>query len=105
MRISAIALCLLLGPATAHASSDDAWEEFNRAVTTKCAKSSGLKSTQVSEVIGFDSTMGKVAVLVSGVYRQAYMKGATGAKLCLYDQQTQKVWISDAEGWRAPEGR
>jgi hypothetical protein len=105
MRFSAIILCLLLVPPAAHSSSDDAWEEFNHAVTMKCAKSSGLKDAHVSEVIGFDSTTGKVAVLVSGVYPQTYMKGATGAKLCLYDQLTQKVWLSDAEGWRAPDGR
>ena len=102
--ISIVAVSLLMGTA-AHASSDDAWAAFTLAVAEKCAASSGLKHAHVSELVGFDDSLGKVATLVTGVFPQKALKGAKGKMLCIYDKQTRKVWIDEAKGWSAPDLR
>lgn len=103
MRSLAITLCLMLAPAAAHASSDEAQAQFSLAVAETCAASSGLDHARVSELILFDDTLNKVATLVTGIYPQPFMKGATGKVLCLYDKKTQKTWIDEATGWSAPD--
>ncbi|MFP5078360.1 hypothetical protein ACLE20_13710 [Rhizobium sp. YIM 134829] len=100
MRALLIALPLLLtATVAAKASSDEAWAELNRTVTARCAKASQLKSPQLSDPVQFDDTLGKVAVLVRGVFPQKAMKGARGSMLCIYDKASGKVWIDEAPGW------
>ena len=90
---------------SAHASSDDAWAAFNLKVAETCAAASGLKHAHVSEIVGFDDTLGKVATLVSGVYPQKALKGAHGKMLCIFDKATGKAWTDEAKGWTAPDLR
>lgn len=101
MRYLALALCLMLTPTAAQASSDEAWTELTLAVTDACATSSGLDNPQVSAPILFDDTLNKVAALVTGTYSQPHMKGAAGTMLCIYDKPTQQTWIDEAAGWSA----
>lgn len=102
MRLLAIALSLMLATTIAHASSDEAWAELTVTVADTCAAASGLDDTHVSQLVLFDDTLNKVATLVTGIYPQPHMKGATGTVLCIYDKLTQKTWIDEAVGWSAP---
>ena len=103
MRLPAIVLSLLLATSAAQASSSDAWAELARSVAETCAAASGLEQAKVSQLIEFDDTLGMVATLVTVIYPQAHMKGATGTVLCIYDKQTQQTWLDDATGWTAPD--
>lgn len=102
MRTLLLALPLAMTVTAAHASSDAAWAELDRKVTAACTKASGLKTPKASRPVQFDDTLGKVAVLVSGVFPQKTMKGAHGTMLCLFDKASGKVWIDEAQGWSAP---
>jgi hypothetical protein len=51
-------------------------------------------------MVVFDDRTGFVALLVTGVYRQPRLNGATGTNLCLYDRRTRKVVVEEARGWR-----
>lgn len=106
MRLSLLAaLPLALGATAAEASSDAAFAQFHRVVARSCVKASGLERTRVSAVIGFDDSLGKVAMLVTGAYPQARLRGVTGQMLCVYDKRTGRTWIDEAKGWSAPAAR
>jgi hypothetical protein len=83
----------------AAASTPGAWAKLEREVTRKCIAASELGRPRVSNPIIFDDTVGKVALLVTGTYRQAHMKGASGTTLCLFDRRTRTVATVEAEGW------
>lgn len=105
MRLAFAALPLALIASAAHASGDAAWAKFNLTVAEKCATASGLRHAHVSTIIGFDDSLGKVATLVTGIYPQSRMRGATGKMLCVFDKRTQRVWVDEAAGWSAPNIR
>lgn len=105
MRFALAALPLLLIAPAAQASNDAAWAKFNFAVAQKCATASGLRHAHVSNIIGFDDSLGKVATLVTGIYPQARKRGATGKMLCVFDKRTQRAWVDEASGWSAPDLR
>lgn len=97
-----LAVPLALSTTPTLASSPDAWARFNATVAAKCAKASGLAVPRTSAAIGFDDTLGKVVVLVSGRYPQARLRGTPGQMLCVVDQRTGRTWVSEAKGWSAP---
>ena len=66
---------------------------------------SGLKHAHVSEIVAFDDSLNKVVTLVTGIFPQRTLKGATGKMLCVYDKRTKKTWIDEAKGWSAPDLR
>ncbi|WP_193337275.1 hypothetical protein [Devosia beringensis] len=103
MRLFVTSLCLLVATTAAQASSDDAWAAFNSTVTEACAAASGLDDPKVSALVGFDDSLNKVAALVSGIYSQPHMNGASGTMLCIFDKQTEQTWIDEAAGWTAPD--
>lgn len=92
---------LILGLAalssSAHASSDQAWTEFNGQVTRACIAASGIRNPRPSRIVGFDDQVGMVAMLV-----QDRTRGSSLAKLCLYNKRTKKAYVDDAETWSAP---
>jgi hypothetical protein len=101
---AAIVATLTLAGA-AQASSEAAWRQFDAQVRRSCATASGLGSARVSPVIGFDDSLGKVAVLVSGtqqVETRAGQRALPVRTLCIYDQRSKKTWTSEASGWSAP---
>lgn len=105
MRLALLAMPLVLAPVAATASSDAAWAQLSLAVAQKCAAVSGLNHAHVSRLVIFDDTSGKVATLVTGIYPQRALHGATGRKLCLYDKRSRQAWIEEAKGWSAPDLR
>ncbi len=105
MRFALFAIPLALVGTVASASSDLAWARFNLDVAQGCAAASGLNHAHVSEIVGFDDSLGKVATLVTGIYPQRALHGATGKKLCIYDKRTHRAWVDEAKGWSAPDLR
>jgi hypothetical protein len=104
-RILAVSLCLALVSTQVHASSGEAEADFVDGVTEACSESSGLQNAQAADLLQFDDTLNMVATLVTGVYPQPFMKGATGKVLCIYDKETGQTWLQEADGWSAPRTR
>jgi hypothetical protein len=52
-------------------------------------------------MIVFDDRTGVVALLVTGTHRSVQMKGATGTNLCLYNRNTRKAAVEEAQGWQS----
>jgi hypothetical protein len=50
-------------------------------------------------MIVFDDSTGVVAILVTGIFRQRLMDGASGTHLCLYNRRTKKAVVEEAKGW------
>ena len=91
--------CIIFGSVlltlnTAEASTPDAWEEHYKRVISSCTKASNLLNAQgVGKVILIDDYS---ALLVSGKYPQPHMKNKIGYMLCLYNRETNKVSVSEA---------
>jgi hypothetical protein len=96
-----IGALLALGtiPVSALASAPGAWLKLEREVTRKCIIASDLRRPDVSKMIIFDDSVGKVAVLVTGTYRRGQAAGTRTANLCLYDRRTKAVSSVEARGW------
>ncbi len=101
--LPAAALGLLAAISTApvaHASSPDAWAEFEARATKACVTASGIRNGRASAIVGFDDRAGMVAMLVSPPRR-----GASPPRLCLYDKRARAAHIDEAAGWTAPPQR
>jgi hypothetical protein len=92
------AAALLAAPASA--STPEAWKQMQRQAERVCIKASALARPRVSNMIVFDDATGVVAMLVTGTYPQAHMKGAAGTNLCLYNRRTKKTAVEEAKGWK-----
>jgi hypothetical protein len=101
-------LCIALLTLTtgAQAASSDAWARFQLSVAEGCAAASKLDHAHISEIVGFDDSLGKVVALVTGrtVPRRG-VPAATIKKLCVYDKRSRHIWIDEAAGWSAPDLR
>ena len=102
MRPILFAIMMSMPAVAAQASNGTEWAKLNLRVAESCATASKLDHAHVSETVDFDDSLGKVATVVTGIYRQRSMRGATGKMLCIYDKRTQKVWTQEAKGWSAP---
>ena len=90
-----------LAATNAAASTPQAWKELLRHAEQSCIAASALAGPRVSDVVVLDDQTGMVAILISGVHRQSYMKGAAGTDLCLYDRRRKKASVEEAKGWKA----
>ena len=72
-----------------------------RAGRDACNKASGLRAATAVGPIVFSDAIGRDAFLVRGTYPQRFMKGASGAMLCLVDRRTHKAEVEEAKGWSA----
>ncbi len=69
-----------------------------------CRKASDLKNAAtLGTPVLFSDAMGKTAVLVTGIWRPAHMKGDRATMLCLYDRASQTTEIQEARRWTAPK--
>jgi hypothetical protein len=97
---------LLTLSTAARASNSDAWANFQLNVAEGCAAASKLNHAHISDIVGFDDSLGKVVAIVTG--RTTPRRGvpvATAKKLCVYDKRSRHIWIDDAPGWSAPDLR
>jgi len=101
MKKPRLALLLLsLLASGAHASSDDAWAEYDTRVATACSAASTLKQAKPAGGLAhFDDRVGYTAVLIAGRYRPAHMKNRQGSELCLYDKKTGTAYVTE---WAPP---
>ena len=97
-RLTLLALLpILASPATG--SSTAAWAQLQRQAERSCVERSGFIRPRVSNMIVFDDSTGVVAILVTGIFRQRSMSGASGTNLCLYNRRTKKAVVEEAKGW------
>lgn len=54
------------------------------------------------QVIGFDDTLGKFVAIVTETSTLARGKKTTFSMHFVYDQQSGRKWIAEAQGWRSP---
>ena len=90
--------CFLLGltsTPTAYASSSDAWAELDRASAAACVAASGFKDASAEPSVHFSDDIGFDVRVVSGIYPQAHMKGASGKMLCVYGRATKRVEVQE----------
>jgi hypothetical protein len=99
MRRTIILAIFLSAPQPVLASSPDAWVQLKKQAERSCLAASGFRRSRVSRAIIFDDTVGVVAMLVTGTFTQARLKGATGTNLCLYDRRTRRAVVEEAKGW------
>ncbi|MBC7519912.1 MAG: hypothetical protein H7268_02285 [Sandarakinorhabdus sp.] len=100
MRILVLAAALFAVPALA--SSPDAMKAGLADAARACRKASNLKSAAtVGAPILFSDVAGKTAVLVTGTWRPAHMKGARARMLCLYDRAARTAEAQEARDWAA----
>jgi hypothetical protein len=93
--LAALACSCLLSP-LAHASSSDAWAQYDKAVIASCLKASSLKNPQPSgRAAQFDDKVGYSALLLQGQYPQKHMKGQKGIELCLYHKASKTAHVSE----------
>ena len=81
------------GALEARASSPDAWAELDAKSAKACIAASGLAKTKISASMHFSDEAGYDVRIVSGIYPQKHMKGATGKMLCLYGRTTKSVEV------------
>jgi hypothetical protein len=97
MRLLAAAL-LIAAPAIA--STPAAVDQGLSDAKLACRKASDLKNAAtLGKPVMLDDRIGKTAVLVTGIWRPAQMKGARGTMLCLYDRAGKTTEVQEAKGW------
>ena len=79
----------------AQASSPDAWAKLDADSAKACITASGLTKAKVSASTHFSDAAGYDIRVVSGVYPQKHMKGATGKMLCLYGRKSKLVEVQE----------
>jgi hypothetical protein len=89
------ASALLSAGTSAWASSTDAWEALDKASAKACIAASGFREASVLPSVHFSDVTAYDARVVSGVYPQAHMKGASGKMLCLYNRKTRQVEVQE----------
>jgi hypothetical protein len=94
-RIACCLLLCLIDVPTAYASSSDAWAELDTASAAACIAASGFKDAVVEPSVHFSDDIGFDVRVVSGVYPQPHMKGASGKMLCLFGRKTKRVEVQE----------
>jgi hypothetical protein len=93
--VSSLAMAAALPAA---ASSPDAWAAYRKEVVTACTHATDLRRARAAgDVIDYDDTVGRSALVVTGTYPQRYMKNRTGRVLCLFDKKTRTAHVAEAD--------
>ncbi|QDY41145.1 hypothetical protein [Candidatus Pantoea soli] len=101
--VKGLLLTLLLSP-LAQASSEEAWQQNARNGQQACLKASGLKAASiVGKPVQYDDSVGYDALLLEGRYPQKHMKNQKGRELCLYQRQSGKAVVSEADQLRVAQ--
>ena len=79
----------------ASASSPDAWATLDADSAKACIAASGLTKASVSASSHFSDAAGYDVRVVSGIYPQKHMKGASGKMLCLYGRKSKLVEVQE----------
>jgi hypothetical protein len=69
-----------------------------QAMRAACVKASQLPNTAVSsDIIMFDDRIGYFVLVMSGHYKQAYIKQHTGGELCMWQRATHAVYVAEVD--------
>ena len=79
----------------AHASTPEAWQKLDEASAKACIAASGFRDAKVEPSLHFSDELAIDARIVSGVYPQQFMKGATGRMLCIYSRKTERAEVQE----------
>ena len=79
----------------AQASSPDAWAKLNADSAKACITASGFTKAKISTSTHFSDAAGYDVRVVSGIYPQKHMKGASGKMLCLYGRKSKLVEVQE----------
>lgn len=74
-----------------HAATPASYIALDRQTSTACIAASGLKDATAGAPLRFSDRFLMDVRTVTGTYRQAHMKGATGTMLCLYNRRTKRA--------------
>ena len=99
---AALTLAASLLPCAVSASSPAAWKASGAQARRACTAASGLRQAHATAAVLFSDEVGRTALLVSGRWPQAHMKGARGTVLCLFDRRIGRAETSEAAGWSGP---
>ena len=95
LKCTRLVLLFLTIANVAHASSPDAWAKLDADSAKACIAASGFSKAKVSASTHFSDTAGYDVRVVSGIYPQKHMKGATGQVLCLYGRKSKIVEVQE----------
>ena len=104
--VGSVGVLLGMGAPRARASSPDAWRAYDSEVRSACLKASRLLQPRVlgeridvpaAEVSPTGVTLIISALLITGRFPQAHMRGQTGRELCLFEQRTRRATVADAD--------
>ena len=79
----------------AQASSPDAWAKLDADSAKACITASGFTKAKISTSTHFSDAVGYDIRVVSGIYPQKHMKGASGKMLCLYGRKSKLVEVQE----------
>lgn len=96
----AVLVAPMVAAAPTFAATPAAIERGMAQASRACIKASALRGAEiVGKPILFSDTEGKTALLVTGRWRPAHMKGARATMLCLYDRRTRVAETQEALRW------
>jgi hypothetical protein len=79
----------------AHASTPEEWQKLDEASAKACIAASGFRDAKAEPSLHFSDELAFDARIVSGIYPQDFMNGATGKMLCLYSRKTQRAEVQE----------
>lgn len=95
-----IAILALLLPAATLAATSAEWQRSNSDAARACRKAADLDEAAVAGApIIFSDDSALTALLVTGRWRPAHMKGARATLLCLFDRRSRRAEVQEASGW------
>lgn len=99
MRLT-LAVAALMIAVPAAASTPAAMNQGLSDAKLACRKASDLKNAAApGRPVLFSDAAGKTAILVTGTWRPAHMKGKRATMLCLYDRAMRTAEVQEALGW------
>lgn len=79
----------------AQASTPEEWQKLDDASAKACIAASGFRDAKAEPSLHFSDELAVDARVVSGVYPQDFMNGATGKMLCLYSRKTERAEVQE----------
>lgn len=95
--VALTAITVLAAP-TAHASTPASYASLDRASSAACLKASALRNGSVGPVTRFSDRAGMDARVVTGIWPQPHMKGASATMLCLYNRRAKRAEVQELAG-------
>jgi hypothetical protein len=91
----AFATAVLNALPLAHASTPEEWQKLDEASAKACIAASGFRDAKAEPSLHFSDELAVDARVVSGIYPQQFMNGATGRMLCLYSRKTERAEVQE----------